>query len=411
MGTNEYVEIAGDGSLRIPPDVARAMGFTPGGRAKIQRCGEQLVLRRPTTELARVYIEPTTACNLRCRTCIRNVWDEPIGHMAADTFARVVAGIQALPEPPTVVFGGLGEPFVHPDILDMIRDVKRTEARVEVITNGVLLDDVRVRALIDLGLDGLWVSLDGASAECYAGVRVEGDLGVVMANLERLRDLKIMARSQKPRIGVAFVAMKRNLAELPEVLKLEYRIGAREFLVTHVYPHTEELLDEALYRRSIGDSLRSRSRIQLARPEFTRDTAWILDAMIRGHYGARIEGVEALWPADTCPFILRGSACIRWDGHFSPCLPLLHRHTSYLGRRLRTCQPYTVGSLHEHDLSSLWQAPEYVALRRRLEEFDFPPCTSCNSCELADDNQEDCFRNGPPTCGGCLWAQGFIRCP
>ena len=97
MGTNEYVEIAGDGSLRIPPDVARAMGFTPGGRAKIQRCGEQLVLRRPTTELARVYIEPTTACNLRCRTCIRNVWDEPIGYMAADTFARVVAGVQAFP--------------------------------------------------------------------------------------------------------------------------------------------------------------------------------------------------------------------------------------------------------------------------------------------------------------------------
>lgn len=149
----------------------------------------------------------------------------------------------------------------------------------------------------------------------------------------------------------------------------------------------------------------------MARPEFTPDTAWILDAMIWGRYGARIEGLDALWPVDTCPFVLRGSTCVRWDGQVSPCLPLLHRHTSYLGRRLRTSQAYTLGSLHEHDLYAVWHSPAYAALRRRLEEFDFPPCTSCNSCELADDNQEDCFRNGPPTCGGCLWAQGFIRCP
>lgn len=411
MARNEYIRIEDDGSLRIPADVARAMGFTPGGRAKVRPCGEQLIVQRPTTELARVYVEPTTACNLRCRTCIRNVWDEPIGYMTAGTFARVAAGVQALPHPPTVVFGGLGEPLVHPDILDMLRQAKRAEARVELITNGVLLDDACARALIDLGLDGLWVSLDGASPECYAGVRVEGDLSVVMANLERLRDLKILRRVQQPRIGVCFVAMKRNLAELPDVLKLEYRIGAREFLITHVYPHTQELLEEALYRRSIGDSLRSRSRIRMARPQFTRDTAWMLDAMINGHYGARLEGLDALWPTDTCPFVFRGSACVRWDGALSPCLPLLHRHTSYLGRRLRTSQPHILGSLQDQDLSALWDAPEYAALRRRLEEFDFPPCTACNACELADDNQEDCFRNGPPTCGGCLWAQGFIRCP
>ncbi len=26
-------------------------------------------------------------------------------------------------------------------------------------------------------------------------------------------------------------------------------------------------------------------------------------------------------------------------------------------------------------------------------------------------NEEDCFGNTFPTCGGCLWAQGVIRCP
>ena len=126
-----------------------------------------------------------------------------------------------------MVFGGLGEPFVHPDLLGMVREAKRTEARVEIITNGALLDEARTRALIDLAVDGLWVSIDGASRECYAGVRGDGDLPAVMTNLERLRDLKIALRSQLPRLGIAFVALKRNLAELPEVLKLEYQTAAR----------------------------------------------------------------------------------------------------------------------------------------------------------------------------------------
>lgn len=411
MGTNEYVEIADDGSLRIPPDVARAMGFTPGGRAKLQRCGEQLVLRRPTTELARVYVEPTTACNLNCITCMRNVWEEPVGRMDSATFDRVLAGVRALPEPPTLFFGGLGEPFTHPDLLDMIREAKRLEASVEVITNGTLLDETRTEALIDLGLDTLWVSVDGASPECYADVRRENDLPRVMANLERLRDLKIRKGCERPFIGISFVAMRRNLAELPEVLRLEHRVGARKFLVSNVYPHTPELLREILYRRSIGESLWGPSTIRMGRMDPNRDVAALLQSVVQGLYGPRLEGAELLWPSDACPFVSRGSTCVRWDGQVSPCLPLLHTHTSYLEDRLRTHTAYAVGSLRERSLLDLWTAPDYVALRSRLEDFDFSPCTACNSCEKADGNQEDCFGNTTPACGGCLWAQGFIQCP
>jgi len=30
---------------------------------------------------------------------------------------------------------------------------------------------------------------------------------------------------------------------------------------------------------------------------------------------------------------------------------------------------------------------------------------------MADMNEEDCFANPFPTCGGCLWAMGVIQCP
>jgi MoaA/NifB/PqqE/SkfB family radical SAM enzyme len=309
-----------------------------------------------------------------------------------------------------VFFGGLGEPLTHPGFLDMVRAVKALDAPVEAITNGVLLDAGRAEALIELGLDTLWVSVDGASPECYADVRRQGDLGQVMHNLETLRDLKIQKRTRRPVLGIAFVAMKRNLHELTEVLKLEYRVGARQFLLTNVLPHTSELLAETLYARAIGRTFSGRTTIRAARLDGEAGTAPVLEALLKGRHGV-LEGLDLLWPTDACPFVQRGSTCVRWDGAVSPCLPLLHRHTSYLARRFRTHHAYTVGSLHEQGLLELWAAPAYVALRRRLEEFDFSPCTACNSCELADDNQEDCFGNTAPTCGGCLWAQGFICCP
>jgi hypothetical protein len=30
---------------------------------------------------------------------------------------------------------------------------------------------------------------------------------------------------------------------------------------------------------------------------------------------------------------------------------------------------------------------------------------------LLESNEEDCYGNTFPVCGGCLWAQGVIQCP
>jgi MoaA/NifB/PqqE/SkfB family radical SAM enzyme len=279
------------------------------------------------------------------------------------------------------------------------------------ITNGLLLDEKRAKELIGAGLDTLWVSIDGASPECYGEVRPESSLSDVVENLKTLRDLKIYLGSQTPQIGISFVAMKRNVAEFPDVLRLGYHVGARKFLVTNVYPHTPELLEEILYLRSIGEIMGYRTTINLPRMDLKKETIKLLETAIEGHYGAQLEGIELLFPTDTCPFTAKGSVAVRWDGKVSPCLPLLHTHMNYLGDRLRVNNSYSLGSILDHSLPELWNAREYTQLRGRLEEFDFSPCTICNSCEMASDNELDCFGNMIPTCGGCLWAQGFIQCP
>ena len=67
--------------------------------------------------------------------------------------------------------------------------------------------------------------------------------------------------------------------------------------------------------------------------------------------------------------------------------------------------------LDERPLVDLWRGPEYVAFRAKVQAFDFAPCTICDGCALSETNEEDCYGNGFPTCGGCLWAQGYVQCP
>jgi len=115
--------------------------------------------------------------------------------------------------------------------------------------------------------------------------------------------------------------------------------------------------------------------------------------------------------ANYCPFIEGGSTAISWDSSVSPCLPLMHSHESYLHDRRRSSRRHVIGNIANQSLIDMWNNPDYVALRQRVQDFDFSPCTFCGGCDLSEANEEDCFGNDFPTCGGCLWAQGVIQCP
>jgi MoaA/NifB/PqqE/SkfB family radical SAM enzyme len=406
------VRLDEQGHLALPPELIERFGFVDGAAVRVEERGDAIAFSRATASLARVYLEPTTLCNLLCRTCVRNAWDEPPGTMSTETFARVIDGVRAVSPLPTLFFGGFGEPFAHPDLLAMLAAAKAAGCPVELITNGTRLDEDTRRELVRIGVDRLWVSIDGATPESYADVRLWDALPQVTEDLARLRELRIAHGSGLPRLGIAFVAMRRNIADLPEVVRLGQKLGADRFSVSNVLAHTPEMREQVLYARSID-------------AEDVGPSAWAPEVSLAGwtrradHRAlVRVRRAPGRSPragrggaANTCPFVEKGSVSIRWDGAISPCLPLLHTHRSYLDFRPRTSHAYSVGNVNDVSLAEAWREPGYVALRERLLAFDFAPCTICNSCDMADENLEDCFGSPAPACGGCLWAQGFIRCP
>ncbi len=417
MKPDKITKIDADGRLIIPPEVAEQFGLLPNSPVQLIMGENEIRISRSIHHLARVYVEPTNTCNLNCVTCMRNVWKEPSGFMSEKTYDRILEGVEKLTPRPTVFFGGFGEPLMHPRIIEMIRQAKALGAPVELISNGVLLSEKMIVRLLEAELDMLWVSLDGASPESYEDVRLGATLPQVIANLERLPYLRYRGSRLKTslQLGIAFVAMKRNIADLPKVLALGARLGAKKFSVSNVMAHTDELRQEVLYRGAMYNGPYQFSdghpRVNLPRIDVNEYTQGPLAEVQRGNYSIQVNSGMMGQGVYTCPFVEKGSLAVRWDGAVSPCLPLMHTFNSFLDNRPRRSYAYDVGSVLERDLLGLWEDPQYVALRQRLQSFEFSPCTDCNCCELPEENREDCLGNTFPACSGCLWAAGLIQCP
>ncbi|MFN3308490.1 MAG: radical SAM protein [Anaerolineales bacterium] len=400
----------------IPPALANRYGWQPGETLRIQENGDRLEVLPSISHLRKLYIEATNLCNLDCVMCIRRIWEEQTGYMEESVFRQVLEGLEAFSPPPTVFFGGFGEPLAHPHIVEMVAAAKKTGARVELITNATLLNPQRSKQLIQAGLDQLWISLDGIHPESYADIRLGAELSKVLANIETFQRLRPAAHLPHPQIGIVFVAMQRNLADLPELYRWHRRLGAQQVLVTNVLPYTVEMLRESLYARALHEPLYIASQwvplLDFPRIEFNSLTVEPFVETLRSGFNTSWGGVNLSSASDWCPFIQRRSVSIAWHGGVSPCLPLLHDYTSYLAEdRPRFSKAYFVGSLRERPLLELWEDAAYTAFREKVQRFDFAPCAVCGGCELSLENQEDCYGNTFPTCGGCLYAQGIVRCP
>lgn len=415
--TTAWAEVDENGRLVLPPEVAQRYGLNPGSKVRLDEGHNIVRMHRPVTHLTKVYIEPTVACNLACITCFRNAWDQPIGRMTEETFENIFNGLKQMDPIPDVYFGGIGEPLFHVKTIEWIRRIKQElGVKVELITNGTILTEKKCRELIEAGLDILWVSLDGATPEGFADVRLGAELPVILENLRRLFRMRGPGHFPKPEIGVAFVAMKRNINDLPKIIKMGHTFGARYYSVSNVQPATPEMQTDRLYTRTMRNIAYMPSpvlpKLSLPKIDFNEDTqAALIEAF---NSGCNVSFAGNNWGGanDVCNFVESGTMSIAWTGEVSPCWPLMHTHMSYLHGKPRLSKKHIIGDVREQTLEEIWLNPEYVAYRERLHNFVFAPCTFCGGCDLSEENLEDCLGNDiAPVCGGCLWAQGIIQCP
>ena len=157
------------------------------------------------------------------------------------------------------------------------------------------------RGLIEAGLDLLWVSLDGATPESYTDVRLGAALPEVINNVSEFRSLCHLHPSRRPELGVVFVAMKRNIQDLPSVLSLGSRLGARHFLVTNILPYSPEMREEVLYSRAISDFVYG-PRLELPKMDMNEITREAFYRILRCGKNVAFPGNRLEEANNRCPF-------------------------------------------------------------------------------------------------------------
>jgi tungsten cofactor oxidoreducase radical SAM maturase len=343
-------------------------------------------------DVKKIYIEVTTRCNFDCTTCIRNGWEEELGHMDPGVFKLLLEQIKQLPELQAVHFGGFGEPLSHPDIFDMIDDIKKMDVKVEMITNGSLLTEQRAEKLIESGLDTLFVSLDGPDEKLYNDIRQGADFKSVIKNIEAFNKMKQVRSTPGPELGIEFVLMKSNAHKLPEMARLVDKLKARWLIVTNVLPYSEELKDEIVY--------------DIDETQFP--------ALKSGLVALRARMPNMKLRTDRyCSFVNNKALTVTRDGNVAPCYALMHRYKCFIYGKEKQIFPYHLGNINESTLKEIWIRPEYALFRVKVGEFNFPSCTDCklvDGCGYIPDNESDCWGNSP-SCGECLWARRMILCP
>jgi len=384
---------------------SRAIGPRPDGGG-----------RGPGAELLRkVYLEITTECNMSCGMCIRHGWEDPPATMSTLTFESLVGQLRRIPTVSVVNFSGFGEPTAHPGFLDFLSAIKQAGLRAELVTNGVALVPGFLEKLLELELDKLVVSMDGANPT--GDGTFHGDVvRQVQANLQRLHQMKIFGRLRHPEVGIQFVVSQRNVDELPELRRLAWRLGFSSIVVSNLVPYRPELASEVLYQqwttaRRDGRPSVWNVTVDLPRLDPRSEARQALEKLCNVATRIRVGGHDVAGGAMHCRFVDEGCVAITPDGSVSPCLALMHNYTYYFRQEPRRVLACCFGNIHNRPLAEIWQSRSYRAFRQRVRDFAFSPCIDCGGCDLRQTNEEDCFGNPFPCCGECLWAAGLVQCP
>ena len=375
--------------------------------------------------LRKLYIEPTTRCNLNCKMCFRHTWfDEPMCDLSLEDYRQVLDTMPKSVE--TVFFGGMGEPLFHKDILTMIRLAAETGAEVELLTNGTLLTEEMIHGILDAGLTRLWISID--DLETDSSINADSDRGQlqhaghnhsgrVLSNIRLLNKIRQKSLSSIS-LGITFVAMKSNVHQLG---KLPFFIAQHlvdEVNVSNVSPTDASSQRELLYTGLVNmytgpgkGSVLPTVRLPFFDLNIPEAAEGIASLMRKQNFNLYFNDQPVLRKTGYCKFVREGMTFVRADGKVSPCMALLHNGYTYLHDIRRKITHCSFGNIREASLSEIWNSKEYRAFRRKFDEFDFASCLYCGHCELFEENREDCIGNTHPACGGCLWAEGVLSCP
>jgi PqqA peptide cyclase len=182
--------------------------------------------------------ELTHRCPLQCPYCSNPLaLEKAAAELDTSTWRRVIEEAHALGVLQTHFSGG--EPTLRPDLPELIRHASGLGQYTNLITAAVLLDQAKVDALADAGLDHVQVSIqdsEPANANRIGGYKDGHARKLAVAGMVRAAGLPLTINA---------VVHRQNLERLDAIIELAVELGARRLEVAHVQYYGWALVNRA----------------------------------------------------------------------------------------------------------------------------------------------------------------------
>ncbi len=189
-------------------------------------------------------IDLTGKCNNNCIGCWVHspfIKNPPRDKNISLSFSEVRRLINDLADLGTeeIYLSGAGEPFLHPEILEIVELIKMRNLRLNIITNFILFDEQKAKKLLELDVDMLTVSIWAATPEVYIKThpgKTKEDFYKIKDNLKRLSQLKAAADKSFPHVKIYNVICNLNYREIRQMIDfgLDTQVEFIEFQIMDI---------------------------------------------------------------------------------------------------------------------------------------------------------------------------------
>jgi len=287
---------------------------------------------------ASITVEPTTSCNLKCPECPvgTGVITRPAGNMDPGLFNKIID--ELYPCLSYMILYFQGEPYLHPNIFDMIGYADKKRVFTAISTNAHYLDEKNAERTVSSGLKKLVISIDGTTQDVYEKYRTGGDLEKVIQGIKTLVDTKKRIRSATPYTVIQFIVFRFNEHQTEDIKKLGKQLG-----VDRVEIKTAQIYDT----------------------EKNSDLIPSLDKYSR--YSRSGDGKYSI-KSDLPNYCFRmwASAVITWDGKVVPCC--FDKNAEHI-----------MGDITRQSFTEIWKGKDYIDFRKAVHK-NRKGIDICNNC-------------------------------
>lgn len=323
----------------------------------------------------RYFFELTYLCNLNCPYCYVGE-ERKKNELTTQEWFNI---IEQIPFYSFVTLVG-GEPLIRKDFIEILeKTAKKTFGKLNVVTNGILINDEIIDAFIRTKMMLLSVSLDGYGENHDKNRGKEGIFEKIITNLENLQAKK--GKNSKPMIDIKTIVLADNMDDLPKLYKLcndmKFEFLSISFL------RNNNLKQNSVLREHFGE-------------EFYAQKYPIQPYFDMEHFKEVYSEIEAM----------KGKTQIRWSPKFSdkntfaqiekffsfdenkpiqeiyePCLyPFSNMMINPQGD-VYPCLSQKIGNVREKSLKEVFNEPKMCCFRKNLKHSKvFEACQMC--CEL-----------------------------